>query len=496
VNHENQVVVVGSGPAGAMATLQLVRAGVDTTLLEAGSAAAAGGLTARLNGITVVRLHRPLSPRSEGVTTTGDPGTVLYDELSPGGLSNHWSCAVPRFSPEDFIDGQNAGEAFVWPLEYDELACWYDRIEPLLSIAGAASDVPQLAAAKVCRVLTLEKSWAPVVEAARREGQGLVPIPYTYGSQTTVTRSGTVFNSFVRLVKPQLGSRHLVVRYGAHVTRLEWSGALKRVTAVIYRDKQSGTDHRVPCRAVVVAAGAINTAKLLLQSADADFPEGLGNTHGVLGRYLHDHPLGKVEIELSAPLSFQPAAYLTRTPVDRSEPLYAAACLQWGGVRAFVRSLLSSRPGRDTYTGFNVFGTMAPSDSNFVALDSAHRSADGTPGLILHIHHPAESTKTLLAGRDQLVRLLDRGGFGPMIQKWVVDPVGNSVHYAGTCRMHASPKFGMLDGWNRLHAVQNVVVADSAAFTTGPEKNPALTAMALAARASQRLADDLRAGVI
>jgi choline dehydrogenase-like flavoprotein len=62
--------------------------------------------------------------------------------------------------------------------------------------------------------------------------------------------------------------------------------------------------------------------------------------------------------------------------------------------------------------------------------------------------------------------------------------------------MHASPEFGMLDGRSRLHAVPNVVVADSAAFTTGPEKNPVLTAMALAARASQYLADDLRTGVI
>jgi choline dehydrogenase-like flavoprotein len=62
--------------------------------------------------------------------------------------------------------------------------------------------------------------------------------------------------------------------------------------------------------------------------------------------------------------------------------------------------------------------------------------------------------------------------------------------------MHASPQFGMLDRWNRMHAAPNVVVADSAAFTTGPEKNPVLTAMALAARAGDRLADDLRTGAI
>ena len=70
------------------------------------------------------------------------------------------------------------------------------------------------------------------------------------------------------------------------------------------------------------------------------------------------------------------------------------------------------------------------------------------------------------------------------------------MHFAGTCRMHDSPRLGMLDAWSRLHAVRNVVVADSSAFTTGPEKNPVLTAMALAARASDRLAHDLRAGAI
>jgi choline dehydrogenase-like flavoprotein len=60
--------------------------------------------------------------------------------------------------------------------------------------------------------------------------------------------------------------------------------------------------------------------------------------------------------------------------------------------------------------------------------------------------------------------------------------------------MHASPRYGMLDGTGRMHAVRNVVVADSSAFTTGPEKNPVLTAMSLSARASRKLADDIEAG--
>ncbi len=252
--------------------------------------------------------------------------------------------------------------------------------------------------------------------------------------------------------------------------------------------------HRIPCRAVVLAAGAINTTKLLLQSTPRDFPEGLGNTHGVLGRYLHDHPLGKLEIEVASPIGFQPAACVTRPPLNRTSPLYAAACLQWSGISLLVRSILAGHPGRLDSCGFNVFGTMAPSKDNFVALNTSRASADGTPGLTLNIHHPPEAAQTLIAARDQLVSLLDAANFRPRIRLWHIEGVGNAVHYAGTCRMHASPEFGMLDRWGRLHAVPNVVVADSAAFTTGPEKNPALTAMALAARASQRLVDDLRAG--
>ena len=71
---------------------------------------------------------------------------------------------------------------------------------------------------------------------------------------------------------------------------------------------------------------------------------------------------------------------------------------------------------------------------------------------------------------------------------------GSSVHYAGSVRMHASPQFGVLDSWNRMYDVPNVAVVDPSCFPTGPEKNPTLTAMALAARAADRLADDLRAG--
>ncbi len=418
------VVVVGSGPAGAAATLLLVRAGNNVTLLEAGTSRSALGLTARIGGMTVARLHRPLQSRSDDVQVVGDPATVLFEDVAPGGLTNHWSCAVPRFSPDDFADGQRAGDAWTWPLDYGDLAPWYDYVEPLLSIAGSATGAPQLPAGKIHDARTLDPSWQGIADAAQRTGQAILPVPYVYGGRSTLTLSGSVFNSFVRLVKPLRRSGLLKIRYGSHVTQLEWSAAKRRVEAVLVRDTATGATERIACRAVVLAAGAINTTKILLQSTSADFPDGLGNTHGVLGRYLHDHPLGKLVVEIDRPMSFQPAVYVTRAPLDRTKPLYAAACLQWSGVHRFMRSVLRGQPGRHRALGFSVFGTMAPLPHNQVALDHARRGADGLPGLSLDIRYPPESAEALEGARDRLMALLEGAGLKPRISLWLIDPGG------------------------------------------------------------------------
>jgi choline dehydrogenase-like flavoprotein len=492
---QRQVVVIGSGPPGATAALFLARAGCKVLLLEAGAERGALALTVRVRGVTVANWRRkPLTNRLDGLARSGDPSAEYYEELTPGGLTNHWSCAVPRFSPDDFADARRSGEANEWPVDYAELAPWYDQVEPLLHISGASADVPQLPAGKVRHSWRLHEDWRGVGDAARALGRSLLPLPYTYGSDTTITLSGTVFNSFVRLVQPARRSGLISVKCDARVTALEWSGEKRRVTAVVYRDGRTGLEERVPCEAVVVAAGALNTARLLLESQSADFPEGLGNTDGVLGRYLHDHPIGKLVIDLAKPISIHPPAYISRPTLERTQPLYAASGVQWTGTAIRARSLLSGRPGRLPWVGFNVFGTMAPVRENGITLDRSRRTTDGSSALSLHIQNPPESLALLDETRDQIVGMLDRAGLGPRVRIWKVERPGSAVHFAGTCRMHASPRFGMLDRWSRLHAVKNVVVADSAAFTTGPEKNPVLTAMALAARASDRLARDLASG--
>src|SRR3954468_6282929 len=174
-----RVIVIGTGPCGAAAAVFLNRAGMEPLLLEAGSGKVSLGFTARVQGLTLAKLKPPLGLRRD-VTMVGDPAAELFEKLAPGGLSNHWSCAVPRFAPDDFADAARAGEQFRWPISYAELAPWYDRVEPLLRIAGSKRDSVRLPSGRVSDAWELDADWDTVGSEARKVGRDAVAMPYAY----------------------------------------------------------------------------------------------------------------------------------------------------------------------------------------------------------------------------------------------------------------------------------------------------------------------------
>jgi choline dehydrogenase-like flavoprotein len=488
-----RILVIGSGPAGAAAALFASRIpGVEVIVLEAGRASSDLGFTVRVQGFTIAKRRPKLGSRND-LALTGDPSAVIYEEIAPGGLSNHWSCAVPRFSEDDFGDGARSGEEYTWPIGYSDIAPWYDQVEPLLCIAGSEHAAPQLPAGRIAVPRRLGSDWDEVIRVAREGGRSIVPMPYAYGGSTFYTPSGTSFNAFTRLIAPAAARGALSFRAGTRVARLEWSPSERRVVAAIAVD-DVGNESRIPCRAVIVAAGAINSAQILLDSMSADFPRGLGNEHDVLGRYLHDHPLGKIVVDLGRPVTIHRPAYITRPTLERTTPLLAAAFMQWMGTNTLVQSVLRGRPGRANEIGFTVFGSMVPRPDDCITRDDTRPARAGRSSLMLSLRHPPEIGTLLEQARQELLRMLERAGWQPRERVWGVEPPGNSVHYGGTCRMHASPRLGVVDGWCRVYGVPNVAVADSAVFTTTPEKNPVLTAMTLAARAGDRLAREVVSG--
>ncbi|MBS2025119.1 MAG: GMC family oxidoreductase [Deltaproteobacteria bacterium] len=486
------MVVIGTGPTGAVAARALVQAGIAVTVLEAGSRESARGFILRGAGLTLARKRRELPPQSAWNVPPGGPSAAWFAEYSAGGLSNHWTGAVPRYAPSDFTEGEALGPEFRWPVSYADLEPHYARIEELLHIVGGGEDVPSMPAGHVSHKLHLPPDWQTIDGRARKQGRGVAVLPLSYMGGATASASGTPFNSYVRLLDGLPRTPRFEIRFRARVIRLEWSGEKRRVTRAIYVDDATGLEHAVEADHFVLAAGPLFSARILLESACNDFAQGLGNVEGVLGAYLHDHPYGKLELRTEQPLSIFPPLCVTRRALASSEPLRAAQAVLWSSTGARVKSWARLTFDRSSAIGFNFFGTHPPEKKHRLRLLPDEPDEKGRPGIALDFALDAPMVRTLEETRDELLGLIHESGFKSQTLVWEVVPAGTSFHYGGTVRMHAEPRFGMLDGFNRLHAVPNVRVVDASAFTTGPEKNPTLTAMALASRSAEELAASLR----
>lgn len=490
---DRRVIVIGSGPAGAMAALTLLRRGIPVTMLESGQTLPRG-LLIRAMGRTLYRKWPTMRTHDHHVATDTTKALWFHD-LVPGGLSNYWTGAIPRFAPEDFTEGERLHERYRWPISYEDLRPYYEQVDRLLLISGSPNDAPQQPAGHVSYRCQLPRDWQRIAPHARAFGHGFIPAPMAAGSPWMLSRSAAPFNSYTVIVQrlSRFPDFHLLL--GAHALRIEWNGQRKRAHRVVYLDRETRGEQFVEGAAIVAAAGAIASTKLLLDSACADFPSGLGDTQGILGRYLYDHAHDWYPIELNQPLSrLSHPICLTRAPYNESEPLRAAQYTFGSGDSTKLEKALALLPTKTQRFGVNTFGSLVPLERNRVNLDPMAKDEFGLSKLRIDIRFDDGVAQTLAAARERLLAILDAAGLHATILYELPEPVpGASVHYGGTVRMHRSPQYGMLNEWNRLHAVANVAVVDASSFTTGVEKNPTPTVMALAARAADRLAADLKA---
>lgn len=487
---ERQVVVVGSGPAGAAAARELVEAGISVTMLEAGTRFQPG-LLVRSGGKNLYRQTPPLQEEA-GHSVSGDPRTVCYAKLAPGGLSNCWTGAVPRFAPEDFTEGERLHERYRWPIAYTDLAPYYEKVERSLEITADPRDKPQLPAGYASYSRRIPEDWEVVERVANRHGQGFTIYPLADGPPTMLVRRGTAFNSYTNIVRPLQKSPYFRFQTGAYALSLEWSPPKRKVDGVVYHDRHTGETERIKADAVVVACGPLGTAKLLHNSVSNDFPDGLGNSEGLLGRFLHDHPREWWAFEMDRPRKLlSPAAYLTRLPYDTSPPLMATS---WTLGVANLSDRVRSRFGQTgTSVGVQLLGTMIPSETCVAKPSTTKKDEFGLPALDVCIRYSDAEVENVVRARQHLLDLLEDAGCRATIGEIVPTLYpGTVAHYGGTARMHAKPEYGVVDAWNRIHRAPNVLVCDAACFTTAAEKNPTLTVMAIAARAATRLARDLK----
>lgn len=487
---ERQVVVIGSGPAGAAAARELLQNDVGVTMLESGTGFQPGVLV-RLGSKNLFR-RTPTLGEEAGHLVSGDPRTVCYVKHALGGLSNNWTGAVPRFAPEDFTEGERLHERFRWPISYADLAPYYEKIERAIPISADDRDVPQMPAGHVTHRSRIPEDWKAVERAALARGQGFTSYPLADGPPNLIVRRGTAFNSYTSIVRPLLGLSAFQLRTGAHAVQLLWSAEKNRFDGVLYYSREKQCMERINADAIIVACGPLGSTKLLHNSACSAFPEGPGNEHGLLGRFLHDHPREWWSFQMDRPLQLlAPSAYLTRLPYDSSPPLLATSwCLGTASTKDRIRSRFGLKASR---VGVQVIGTMIPSADCAALPSRTQKDEFGLPKLDVCIRYSDEEVQNVVRSRHHLMDVMQDAGCRSSLGEVVPTLYpGTVAHYGGSARMHADPRHGVVDAWNRVHGAPNLLVSDAACFTTACEKNPTLTAMAISARAAARLAHDLK----
>lgn len=503
-------VVIGAGMGGGAAAAVLTEAGKRVLLLERGA-----------------RVGFANDPRAHLATLGGpvpgvDPTPFHHRVLSAGGVpwsflgavgggTLVWGMQAWRYHPDDFRMasryGVPAGSSLAdWPIGYADLEPWYERAERELGVAGGPGPLPPIERGPV-------GDWLAAGAAARGWETFSPPlavnsVPYN-GREACIRCSECLGftcptdaknGSHNTYVPRALSTGLCTLKTGAQATRLT-TDARGRVTGVEYI--LGGERRTGDARIVVVAGGAIETARLLLLSTSRQHPRGIGNHSDHVGRHLqgHTYPIavGILPREVPNP-NRGPGVTIATTEFSHGNPgVIGGAMLANNFVPTPVtiwRMLLppdvprwgavNKQAMRDLYLRtIDVRGPVQeiPTAENRVTLDPGLRDAVGRPIARLAGRVHPETERTAAFVRERLLEWLaacgaERVWAAPEFTRGFAD----WFHQAGTCRMSADPSDGVTDPSGRVHGHDNLFVADGSVHITNGGFNPALTILALALR--------------
>jgi len=553
------VCIIGSGAGGGMAAKILAEGGLDCVLLEAGPdlhpekdfkmlmwpyelphrGAGVGGRASENYG-------EFLAPNGawsiEGEPYTSAPGSNFHWFRSRivGGRTNHWGRIALRFAPIDFKSNTRDGLGDDWPITYDDLAPYYDKVESYIGVFGTMENVPsapdgiflpppkprctELMVKKACDRLNITCIPSRLAILTRTLN-GRSPCHYC-GQCGRGCTTASNFSSSQVLLPPAMQTGKLTLITGA-MAREILTDKDGKATGVSYIDKATRSEKRVNARVIVVAASACESSRLLLNSKSARYPDGLANSSGAVGKYLMDS-VGSSgygylpQLEKTPPHNHDGTGgmhmYMPWWKFDRKNDFPRGYHIEFGGGRDMpgigmfgdlndeeegygLRLKQRARKVYGCYIGFAGRGEMISNPESYCEIDPNVVDQWGIPVLRFHFKW---SDYELLQAKDmqETFRSIVESMGGEYKTRtsihgdypFGIEAGGRIIHEVGTARMGADPRTSVLNGYCQSHDVKNLFVTDGAPFVTSPDKNPTLTILALSWRASEYILDEARKG--
>ncbi|MBT4709493.1 MAG: GMC family oxidoreductase [Flavobacteriaceae bacterium] len=562
--NEYDVIIVGSGAGGGMATKILSEAGLSIAIVEAGpfydpanpdqmtqmkwpyESPRRGGGTTRFFG-DFDQAYGGWEIEGEPYSQVGDTQFKWFRSRMLGGRTNHWGRISLRFGPDDFRKKSIDGFGDDWPITYQDVKPYYDKVDKLIGVFGSKENLSNDPDGFFLPPPKPRLHELFYMKGARKSNVKVIPSRLSILTKRINDQRGVCFycNQCARscmayadfssgscLIFPAQKSGGQIDMFLNAMVRTVTTNEEGKATGVSYIDKTDNKEYKLKGKVVVLAASACSSARILLNSKSKQHPNGLGNTSDLIGKYLHDSTGGDMmafipelidrkiynEDGVGGMHVYSPW-WLDNKKLDFARGYHIEV---WGGL------------GAPSYgTGFNInsfnkffglkkaggYGDVLRSDmkkyygstiglsgrgesiaqkTNYCEIDPKKVDKYGVPVLRFNYKWTDNEIKQAKHMQDTFEEIIHNMGGIPLWGKpgkesnYGINDPGWIIHEVGTTRMGKDSKNSVVNQFEQLHDASNVFVVDAGPFVSQADKNPTWTIMALAWRSSEYIIDQFK----
>jgi choline dehydrogenase-like flavoprotein len=560
---EYDVIIVGSGAGGGMATKVLSEAGLSVAIVEAGpyydpanpdqmtqmkwsyESPRRGAGTTRPFG-DYDQAYGGWEIEGEPYSQVGDTQFRWFRSRMLGGRTNHWGRISLRFGPDDFRKKSIDGLGEDWPITYDDIKPYYDKVDKLIGVFGSKENLPNDPDGFFLPPPKPRLHELFYIKGAKKSNVKVMPSRLSILTKRINNDRGVCFycrqcsrscmayadfSSGSCLIFPAQKSGGQIDMFVNAMVRTVTTNLEGKATGVSYIDKTDKTEYKLKGKVVVLAASACSSARILLNSKSRQHPNGLGNSSDVVGKYLHDSTGGgrmafipdlidrKIYNEdgvggmhvyspwwldnkkLDFPRGYHievwggmgAPSYGTGFNVNAFNKFFGTPVGGYGDVlRKDMRKYYGSIIGMDGR------GESVAMKTNYCEIDPKQIDEFGVPTLRFNYkwsEYEVKQAEHMQNTFEEVIHNMGAIALGDKADKtsnFGLTKPGEIIHEVGTTRMGNDPKSSVVNEFEQLHDVSNVFVVDAGPFVSQADKNPTWTIMALAWRSSDYIIEQFK----